>query len=168
MSAVPIVIEERLRTPRLSGALSLAMLAELLRGRGAVKRYRSKVRVVIASLRLLFAESLMLLLVVMAQRVVVRVCEAEDGRCLEVLYGPGGLWRQVFRADEIVSAEVRDVSLMRMGGWGYRGSLRLMGWAALVTRPGNALALELTGGRRFMVTVDEPEAFASALSHSIT
>ena len=40
----------------------------------------------------------------------------------------------------------------------------LIKYAALATRRGDALVLSLSGGRRFAVTVDEPEAFASAFN----
>jgi hypothetical protein len=52
---------------------------------------------------------------------------------------------------------------MQMGGWGYRGSLKLLRQAAVVTRGGDALDVRLTGKRRFIVTVDSPEDFIHAL-----
>jgi hypothetical protein len=96
-------------------------------------------------------------------RLVVRVVQSEFGRGLEILYGPGGFVRQVFEPTEIERAYARNFSFAEMGGWGYRGSLRLMRRAALVTRRGNALELELSRRRRFIVTVDEPDDFVSAL-----
>ena len=96
-------------------------------------------------------------------RVVVRVVQSESGRGLEILYGPGGFVRQEFEPAEIEGAYARNLSFAEMGGWGYRGSLRLMRRAALVTRRGNALELELSHRRRFIVTVDEPDDFVSAL-----
>jgi hypothetical protein len=96
-------------------------------------------------------------------RLVVRVVQSEFGRGLEILYGPGGLVRQVFEPTDIEGAYARNLSFAEMGGWGYRGSLRLMRRAALVTRRGNALELELSRRRRFIVTVDEPDSFVSAL-----
>jgi hypothetical protein len=95
--------------------------------------------------------------------VVVRVVQSESGRGLEILYGPGGFVRQAFEPAEIEGAYARNFSFAEMGGWGYRGSLRLMRRAALVTRRGNALELELSRRRRFIVTVDEPDEFVSAL-----
>jgi hypothetical protein len=71
--------------------------------------------------------------------------------------------RQAFEPAEIEGAYARNFSFAEMGGWGYRGSLRLMRRAALVTRRGNALELELSRRRRFIVTVDEPDEFVSAL-----
>ncbi len=98
-------------------------------------------------------------------RVVVRVVQVESGRSLLVAYGPGGHIRQVFEPSEIESAEVRRLSFTQMGGFGYRGSLRLLRRAALSTRRGDALELHLTRGRKFFVTVDDPADFVSALSH---
>lgn len=99
-------------------------------------------------------------------RVVVRVVETPEGRALEVVYGPGGYVRQTFEPSELEEAYARDYSFAQMGGWGYRGSLRLMRRAALVTRRGAALELILRGKRRFIVTVDEPADFVAALQLS--
>ena len=44
---------------------------------------------------------------------------------------------------------------MEHGGWGYRGSLRLTQRAAVVVRSGLALRLELQGGKRLSITVDD-------------
>jgi hypothetical protein len=96
-------------------------------------------------------------------RVIVRVVETPEGRALEVLYGPGGFVRQTFEPGEVEEAYARDFSFAQMGGWGYRGSLRLLRQAALVTRRGEALELILRGKRRFIVTVDEPQEFVTAL-----
>ena len=96
-------------------------------------------------------------------RVIVRVVETPEGRALEVLYGPGGFVRQTFEHGELEEAYARDFSFAQMGGWGYRGSLRLLRQAALVTRRGEALELILRGKRRFIVTVDEPQEFVTAL-----
>jgi len=96
--------------------------------------------------------------------VVVRVSDGADGRSLDVLYGKRGFVRQHFAATDIVSAQANSVSLVQLGGWGYRGSLRLFRYAALSTRGGDCLQLRLTKNRTFVVTVDEPSAFVAALS----
>ena len=96
-------------------------------------------------------------------RVVVRVVEDASGRRLEILYGPGGLVHQKFARGEIESATAENLTLMQMGGLGYRGSLRLFHRAALVTRRGEALSLNLRGNRHFFVTVDTPLNFVEAL-----
>jgi hypothetical protein len=96
-------------------------------------------------------------------RIVVRVVQSEFGRSLEIVYGPGGLLRQVFDARDVEGAYARNLTFAQMGGWGYRGSLRLIRRAALVTRRGDALELELSRRRHFIVTVDDPGDFVSAL-----
>jgi hypothetical protein len=96
-------------------------------------------------------------------RVVVRVVQSELGRGLEIVYGPGEIVRQVFEPAEVEGAYARHLSFAEMGGWGYRGSLRLIRRAALVTRRGDALELELSHRRHFIVTVDEPDNFVTAL-----
>ncbi len=159
-----IVIEERLATREISALLAVGLIGSLIRRRRerasrlgrALERCRRGAR--------LMGVPLVGALLWLSSCVVVRVVEADDGRRLEVLYGPNGVIRQTFSASEILSADVGDAPLWRWGGLGYRGSLRLFKRAALVTRRGEALVLELTRGRRFVVTVDEPGAFASALS----
>lgn len=99
-------------------------------------------------------------------KVIVRVVETPEGRALEILYGPGGFVRQTFGPDDLEEAYARDFSFAQMGGWGYRGSLRLLRQAALVTRRGEALELILRGKRRFIVTVNEPAEFVAALQLS--
>jgi len=101
--------------------------------------------------------------ILMFLRIVVRVVETPKGRALEVLYGHRGFVRQVFGPDRLVAANARSYSFMQMGGWGYRGSVRLLRQAALATRRGDALELQLKGKRRFIVTVDGPADFVAAL-----
>jgi hypothetical protein len=94
---------------------------------------------------------------------VVRVVEAPRGRALEVLYGPRGIVRQFFGPDQLVAAHTGHFSYLQMGGWGYRGSLKLIRRAALATRRGDALDVDLSGKRRFIVTVENPASFVAAL-----
>lgn len=53
---------------------------------------------------------------------------------------------------EIQNAEAIDVRPLRYGGWGYRLCGR--GCRAYVIRAGDGLALDLSDGRRVIVTVD--------------
>ena len=105
---------------------------------------------------------LLFVIAVGAWHIVVSVTNEDGGHGLEVAYG-FGLIHQRFRAADIESARAVNLSFMEMGGWGYRGSLRLLKYAALATRRGDALELRLRGGRRFVVTVDEPQRFVDAL-----
>ncbi|MGC2485464.1 MAG: hypothetical protein WA359_04375 [Acidimicrobiales bacterium] len=118
----------------------------------------------VAIVLVLCAFAVQLFAITVFLRVVVRVVQVESGRSLVVAYGPGGHIRQVFEPFEIESAQVRQLSFTQMGGFGYRGSLRLLRRAALSTRRGDALELMLTRGRRFFVTVDDPADFVRALS----
>ncbi len=148
----PVVIEERLTTNRLVAILGIvAILVAVTRRFTGHSRGRQAL-----SLGVLGAVGALL------SRVVVRVVDAPEGRCLEVVYG-GGIVRQIMPVSTIDRVDVVDVSPWRWGGIGYRGSLRLLGRAALVTRAGPGLRVTLTSGRRFSVTVDEPGAFADAL-----
>jgi hypothetical protein len=77
--------------------------------------------------------------------------------------GPLGWPRQRIALEDIDGVDVTDLSPLRWGGWGYRGSLRFGGRAAWVARKGPALELALTGGRRLLVTVDHAEDGAAVL-----
>lgn len=102
-------------------------------------------------------------IVVMSLNVTVRVVDDDRGRAVDVVYGPRGFVRQRFGAETIASATAINQHLIQMGGWGYRGNLRFLKYAALVTRSGDALRLDFLDGRRFVVTVDDPQAFIDAL-----
>ena len=68
---------------------------------------------------------------------------------------------------EIEGAHAVDFKPLQWGyasGWGYRGSLRWFGRAAWVLRAGPALELDLAGGRRFLVTVDDADEAAAVLN----
>ncbi len=161
-----IVIEERLSTGGIVGLLIGAGVLEACRcwraRRRGARRWRCA-RVARVGWVVLVGT-----LACVAMRVVVRVVDEPSGRSLEILYGPGGLVSQRFAPSEIVTASVGPAPVLRMGGFGYRGSLRLFRRAALITRPGEALVVDLVGGRRFSVTVDDAASFAAALTSSVS
>ena len=162
MSSV-IVVEERLRTR--SVTLAIAAVGLLLTTvevwvMSMASSHIPWVAVGIVGVVL----AVMVVILIGSVKVIVRVLDGPSGRTLEVLYGPGPVFRQQFTPDEIVGASAHQLSFVQMGGWGYRGSLRFFKYAALVTRRGDALMVILTGARRFVVTVDEPKAFAEALN----
>ena len=70
-------------------------------------------------------------------------------------------------ADEVVEATVIDVEPMKWGGWGYRGSLKVLGRAAVVTRRGPGVHLKLTGDRVLVVTLDNPTSAAALLNANV-
>jgi len=68
---------------------------------------------------------------------------------------------------DIESASVIDVRPMQWGGWGYRGSLKIMKQAAVVLRAGPGIRLDLRNGKIFVVTVDHPENAVALLNAEI-
>ena len=62
---------------------------------------------------------------------------------------------------------VPDLRPVRYGGWGYRGSLRVLKKAAVVLRRGPAVIFALTGNRRYIVTVDDAESLARTVHERI-
>jgi hypothetical protein len=77
--------------------------------------------------------------------------------------GSFGWPRQHVPAAEVERAGVRDVSPVReFGGWGLRSALD--GTVGVVVRRGEALVVERTGGRRFVVTVDDAATGAALLN----
>ncbi|WP_435299760.1 hypothetical protein [Timonella sp. A28] len=64
---------------------------------------------------------------------------------------------------EIESAHVVQVSPFRdFGGWGWRSNLD--GTVGVVLRRGDALEIHSSGGRKFLITVDEAEQAAGLLN----
>ena len=81
-----------------------------------------------------------------------------DQRGLWVRWGSFGLWRTGVRLGDVVTAEAIEIQPLEWGGWGYRGSLRLMGRAAVVLRKGPGLRLQLRG-HRVLVEICDPVFF---------
>jgi hypothetical protein len=87
-----------------------------------------------------------------------------DARGLRIRYGL--LPRPVTSVplDHIRRAERIDLAPLQWGGWGYRGSRKAFGRAAVVLRSGDAIKLQLTDGSEFAVTVDDAATGAALLS----
>jgi hypothetical protein len=158
-----VLVEQRLRTSGLAAVLALALALCLNVGVVMANTTDGHSLPAAAVLIVVLVLLVLLTLFLLALRIVVRVVDGFHGPSLEVAYGPGGFVRQVFGPQRIVSATKHDVSFAQSGGWGYRGNLRLLRRASLVTRRGEALELDLVDGRRFIVTVDDPASFAAAL-----
>jgi hypothetical protein len=62
---------------------------------------------------------------------------------------------------------VPDLRPVRYGGWGYRGSLRLLKRAAVILRRGEGVIFALTRERRFILTVDDAESLAQTVQERI-
>jgi hypothetical protein len=93
-----------------------------------------------------------------------RIEASVNAEGLKVFYGVFGWPRQRLALERMVRAESIELMPLSHGGWGYRGSLTLFGRAALVVRAGPALSLELTAGKRFVVTVDDAETASKLLN----
>ena len=100
-----------------------------------------------------------------AQFAVIRVVADSTG--LQVAYGPFKFPRTRVTIDRIARASAIDVRPMRWGGWGYRGSLTVGRRAAVVVRGGPGLRLDLTNGKVFVVTIDDPQRAADVLNAAI-
>ncbi|MEZ5408529.1 MAG: hypothetical protein R2761_10920 [Acidimicrobiales bacterium] len=100
----------------------------------------------------------------LATSVLATVRVTVDRRGLQVAYGPLHWPRTRFPVERIESADVIEVHPTQWGGWGYRGSVRLMKRAAVVLRRGPGLHLRLRDGSEFAVTVDHPEPGAELLN----
>jgi hypothetical protein len=94
----------------------------------------------------------------------VRVQVTIDRDALEVRCGQVGLPRRRILLSDLADADYQTCTPMHWGGWGYR--YRQSHGAAVVVREGPALVLRLRDGRRFTVTVDDPES-AVRVIHSL-
>ena len=95
----------------------------------------------------------------------VEVCVDEHGLVARTRWG----WPRVhFPLEDIEAVTALDVRPSRWGGWGYRGSVRLVRRAAWVLHRGPGIRLELTRSREFVVAVDDAEAGAAALDGLLT
>ena len=63
---------------------------------------------------------------------------------------------------------VPDLRPVRYGGWGYRGSLRLLKRAAVILRRGDGVIFALTRERRYIVTVDDAATLARTVQERIS
>ena len=90
-----------------------------------------------------------------------------DASGLSVSYGVLPWPKTNIAVDRIESASVIDVRPMEWGGWGYRGTLTLMRQAAVVLRAGPGIRVDLSDGRVFVVTVDNPETPVALLNAEV-
>jgi hypothetical protein len=158
---VRIVVEQKLRTRTLvSWLAALAVLEPATVFTIVLVNHAPIGGVVVA----IIATILLWTVLLLAARVVVRVIrDVPEEPVLEIVYGIGIRLTQRFTKSEIASVKEIVINPWTSGGWGYRGSLRLMKQAALITRKGPGLELGLSGNRRFRVSVDAPQKFVEAL-----
>ncbi len=87
-----------------------------------------------------------------------------DGRGLRVRYGPLPWPVTQIPLERIRRADAIDLKPLAWGGWGYRGSRKVLRRAAVVLRAGDAIRLDLTDGSEFAVTVDDAAAGAGLIN----
>ncbi|MET0413531.1 MAG: DUF1648 domain-containing protein [Polyangiaceae bacterium] len=87
-----------------------------------------------------------------------------DERGVAIRYGLLGWPCQRIALSRIRSAQAFELAPLEHGGWGYRGSLTVMGRAAVVVRAGLALRLELEGEQRLCITVDHADEAAKLIN----
>lgn len=159
--AESIILKQRLRT---RGLVAILMLVAVVIVNVAVVLPSASASVPLVGTIVGYGVVLLLLVIIaMFALVEVVVTERSDGPALEVRYGPRGIIRQVFVHSRISAAQAKSMGFMEMGGWGYRGSLKVLGRAALATRRGDALVLQIDQKKVFIVTVDNPVSFVTAL-----
>jgi hypothetical protein len=87
-----------------------------------------------------------------------------DRRGVHIGFGPIGWPRKNISLGRIRRASKLEVIPMEHGGWGYRGSLRFFGRAAIVLRGGDGLQLDLADDKVLTITVDNAEEGAGLLN----
>jgi hypothetical protein len=87
-----------------------------------------------------------------------------DQREVRIRYGYIGWLTQRVALSRIITAHAFKLRPLEHGGWGYRGSVRLFGRAAVIVRGGPALALDLADGKRLSVTVDGADTAAQVIN----
>ena len=102
-----------------------------------------------------------LLLVVMFLRITVHV----DNKGVRITLGPFGSTFRFIPLSDIKQARfIHVVVPLEHGGWGYRGSMKVFGRAALVLRRGEGIEIHLKDDKVLTVTVDDAEAGAGLIN----
>lgn len=91
-----------------------------------------------------------------------------DRRGLTVSYGPLRWPRTSVPLQQIASVAAIEVNPGQWGGWGYRGSLRLLGRAAVVLGTGPGIRVDLRSGATLVVTVDDAATGAAVLARELS
>lgn len=82
---------------------------------------------------------------------------------LVIEYGMFRWPRQRVALADIEAVEATHIRPREWGGWGYRGSQKLMKRSAIVLRRGPGIELKLREERQLAISVDEPEAAAALI-----
>jgi hypothetical protein len=91
-----------------------------------------------------------------------------DRHGVRIAFGPLRWPVQRVALGEIRQASVLDVQPMAWGGWGYRGSLKVLKKAAVVLRGGEGVRLDLSGDRILVVTIDNARQAAGLINDLIS
>ncbi len=102
-----------------------------------------------------------LVLPVLAGLLFGRVTVTADHRGLRLVAGLLGVPVKHIALADITAATAEDINPLEWGGWGYR---MIPGRSALVLRSGPGLVLHLRDGRRFAVTLTNPQVPANLLT----
>jgi hypothetical protein len=100
------------------------------------------------------------LLILVALELCSKIRVTVNERELTIRYGRLGWLRQRVAIERVLAATVFELDPWAHRGWGYRGSLRLLGKVAIVVRAGSALRLDLRDGKCLSVTVDDADTAA--------
>ncbi|MCU0267975.1 MAG: hypothetical protein MUF83_04940 [Acidimicrobiales bacterium] len=84
-----------------------------------------------------------------------------SGDAVRVRYRWG--WTRRVALGDVQGTAVDELVPWRWGGWGYRGGLRVFGKAAILLRGGEAIRLDLVGGRQLFIGVDDAAGAMAAL-----
>lgn len=87
-----------------------------------------------------------------------------DARGLSIAFGPWRLPRMRVPLDRIRSVRPIDIDPLANGGWGYRGSLSVLGRAAVIVRRGEGIELRLDRDQTLIVSVDDAATAAGLLN----
>ena len=112
-------------------------------------------------------EPIIFALVALATSLLSSVSVRADEIGLHLRYGPLSWPRQNIPLDRIRTASAIDLKPSEWGGWGYRGSLKILKRAAVVLRGGPALRVDLYNGAKFAVSIGDSETGAAVLNTAI-
>jgi hypothetical protein len=112
-------------------------------------------------------EPVVFALVALATSLLASVSVRADEKGLHLRYGPFNWPKQTIPLDRIRTASAIDLKPSEWGGWGYRGSLKILKRAAVVLRGGPALRVDLHNGAKFAVSIGDSETGAAVLNTAI-
>jgi hypothetical protein len=113
-------------------------------------------------------EPVVFALVALASSLLSSVSVRADEHGLHLRYGPFNWPKQTISIERIKSASAIDLKPSEWGGWGYRGSLKILKRAAVVLRRGPAIRVDLHNGAKFAVSIGDSETGAAVLNTALS